>query len=54
MILLCFSTTMIIFLKHHLSNAKPCDGKIAQDFSIWLEEVSRTPTSTCKDPKVLL
>ena len=36
---------------HYLSNAKLCDGKIAQDFSIWLEEVSRISTITCKDPE---
>ena len=37
--------------EHYLSNAKPCDGKIVQDFSIWLEEVSRISTITCKDPE---
>ena len=37
--------------EHYLSNAKPCDGKIAQDFSIWLEEVSRISTISCKDPE---
>ena len=37
--------------EHYLSNAKPCDGKIAQDFSIWLDEVSRISTITCKDPE---
>ena len=35
---------------HYLSNAKPCDGKIALDFSTWLEDVSRISTISCKDP----
>ena len=35
--------------EHYLSNANPCDGKMAQDFSIWLEDVSRISNITCKD-----
>ena len=27
--------------EHYLSSAKPCDGKIALDFSTWLGDVSR-------------
>ena len=37
--------------EHYLSNVKPCDGKIALDFSIWLEDVSRISTISCKDPE---
>ena len=37
--------------EHYLSNAKLCDGKIAQDFSLWLEDVSRISNITCKDPE---
>ena len=37
--------------EHYLSNVKLCDGKIAQDFSIWLEDVSRISNITCKDPE---
>ena len=37
--------------EHYLSNTKLCDGKIAQDFSIWLEDVSRISNITCKDPE---
>ena len=37
--------------EHYQSNAKLCDGKIVQDFSIWLENVSRISTITCKDPE---
>ena len=37
--------------EHYLSNAKPCDGKIALDFSTWFEDVSRISTITCKDPE---
>ena len=36
---------------HYLSNAKPCDGKIAKDFGTWLEDVSRISTVSCKDPE---
>ena len=35
--------------EHYLSNAKPCDGKIALDFSTCLEDVSRISTISCKD-----
>ena len=35
--------------EHYLSSAKPCDGKIAQDLSIWLEDVSRISNISCKD-----
>ena len=37
--------------EHYLSNAKLCDSKIAQDFSIWLEDVSGISNITCKDPE---
>ena len=37
--------------EHYLSNAKPCNGKIAQEFSVWLEDISRISTICCKDPK---
>ena len=37
--------------EHYLSSAKPCDGKIAQDFSIWLEDVGRISDVPYKDPK---
>ena len=37
--------------EHYLSSAKSCDGKIAQDFSIWLEDVSRISGVSGKDPK---
>ena len=37
--------------EHYLSNAKLCDGKIAQDFSILLEDVSRISNINCKDPE---
>ena len=37
--------------EHYLSNTKPCDGKIAQDFSIWLEDVKRISTISYKDPE---
>ena len=37
--------------KYYLSNEKLCDGKIALDFSIWLEDVSRISTISCKDPE---
>ena len=40
--------------EHYLSNAKLCDGKTAQDFSIWLEDVSRISNITCKDPESVL
>ena len=40
--------------EHYLSNAKPCDGKIALDFSTWLEDVSRISLFPAKIPKVLL
>ena len=36
--------------EHYLSNANPCDGKIPQDFSIWLEDVSRISNISCKVP----
>ena len=36
--------------EHYLSNAKACDGKIALDFSTWLD-VSRISTISCKDPE---
>ena len=35
--------------EHYLSNAKPCEGKIALDFTTWLEDVSRISTISCKD-----
>ena len=37
--------------EHYLSNAKPCDGKTALDFSTWLEDITRIFTISCKDPK---
>ena len=37
--------------EHYLRNAKSCDGKIAQDFSIWLEDVSRISGVSGKDPE---
>ena len=37
--------------EHYLSSAKPCDGKIAQDFSIWLEDVGRISDVSSKDPE---
>ena len=37
--------------EHYLSNAKPYDGKIALDFSTWLEDVSGISTISCKDPE---
>ena len=37
--------------EHYLSSAKSCDGKIAQDFSIWLEDVSRISGVSGKDPE---
>ena len=37
--------------EHYPSNAKLCDGKTALDFSIWLEDVSRISTISCKDPE---
>ena len=37
--------------EHYLSSAKPCDGKIAEDFSIWLEDVSRLSGVSGKDPE---
>ena len=40
--------------EHYLSNAKPCDGKIALDFTIWLEDVSRISIISCKDPESVL
>ena len=40
--------------EHYLSNVKLCDGKIAQDFSIWLEDVSRISNITCKDPESVI
>ena len=35
--------------EYYQSYAKPCDGKIAMDFSTWLEDVSRIFTISCKD-----
>ena len=37
--------------EHYLSSAKPCDGKIAEDFSIWLEDVSRLSGLSGIDPE---
>ena len=37
--------------EHYLNNAKPCDGKIALDFSTWLEDVSRISSISHKDPE---
>ena len=37
--------------EHYMSNANPCDMKIAQDFSIWLEDVRRIYNISCKDPE---
>ena len=37
--------------EHYLSSAKSCDGKIARDFSIWLEDVSRISGVSGKDPE---
>ena len=37
--------------EHYMSSAKSCDGKIAQDFSIWLEDVSRISGVSGKDPE---
>ena len=37
--------------EHYLSNAKPCDGKIALDLSIWLEDGSKISTISYKDPE---
>ena len=34
--------------EHNASHSKPCDGKIAQDFATWLEDVSRI---SCNDPE---
>ena len=46
-----FRQSLAASKEHYLSNAKLCDGKIAQDFSIWLEDVSRISNITCKDPE---
>ena len=40
--------------EHYLSNAKPCDGKIALDFSTWLEDVSMISSIPAKILKVSL
>ena len=37
--------------EHYLSNAKPCAGKMDLDLRIWLEDVSRICTISCKDPE---
>ena len=37
--------------EHYLSKSKPCDGKIALDFSTWLEDVSRISNISYKDPE---
>ena len=37
--------------EHYLSSAKSCDSKIAQDLSIWLEDVSRISGVSGKDPE---
>ena len=37
--------------EHYLSSAKSCDRKVAQDFSIWLEDVSRISGVSGKDPE---
>ena len=42
---------MTVSKEHYLSNAKPCDGKIANDFGTWLEDVSRMSTVSSKDPE---
>ena len=43
--------SVIASKEHYLRNAKLCDGKMVQDFSIWIEDVSRISNITCKDPE---
>ena len=40
--------------EHYLSNAKPCDGKVALDFSILLEDISRFPPFPARTLRALL
>ena len=37
--------------EHYLSNAKSCDGKDPNEFSVWLDDVSRLATICNKNPK---
>ena len=38
--------------EYYLSNAKPCNGKIALDISTWLD-VGKISTIPCKDPEIV-
>ena len=40
--------------EHYLSNAKQCYGKIALDFSTWLDDVNWISTISCKDSESIV